>query len=72
MGENATLLAPRFERYIQAVLLHCSYRLEPVRAELAAGGAEAADMNRDGVALTGGRRFMRWKPAASVVAAHGP
>jgi AraC-like DNA-binding protein len=37
VGESATLLAPRFERYIQAVLLHCGYRLEPVRAQLEAG-----------------------------------
>jgi AraC-like DNA-binding protein len=37
VGESANLLAPRFERYIQAVLVHCGYRLEPVRAQLEAG-----------------------------------
>jgi AraC-like DNA-binding protein len=34
---SAKLLSPRFDRYAEAVLVHCGYRLEAVRAELEAG-----------------------------------
>jgi AraC-like DNA-binding protein len=37
VGEHPNLLSPRFERYIEAVLVHCGYRLEPARAHLEAG-----------------------------------
>jgi AraC-like DNA-binding protein len=37
VGERPNLLSPRFERYIEAVLAHCGYRLEPARAHLEAG-----------------------------------
>ena len=31
------LLSPRFNQYVEAILVHCGYRLEPVRAHLEAG-----------------------------------
>jgi AraC-like DNA-binding protein len=37
VGERPNLLSPRFERYIEAVLAHCGYRLDPARAHLEAG-----------------------------------
>jgi AraC-like DNA-binding protein len=41
LGENAAaspkLLSPRFDQYAEAVLVHCGYRLEAVRAQLDAG-----------------------------------
>jgi len=36
-GDRAGLLVPRFDRYIEAVLVHCGYRLESTRAHLDAG-----------------------------------
>jgi AraC-like DNA-binding protein len=36
-AERAQELAPRFDQYAEAVLLHHGYRFEPVRAELDAG-----------------------------------
>jgi AraC-like DNA-binding protein len=35
--ERPNLLLPRFDRYAEAVLIHCGYRLEPARAHLEAG-----------------------------------
>jgi AraC-like DNA-binding protein len=37
LGERIDLLSPRFDRYVEAVLVHAGYRLEPVRAQLDAG-----------------------------------
>ena len=37
VSERPNLLSPRFERYIEAVLVHCGYRLESTRAHLEAG-----------------------------------
>jgi AraC-like DNA-binding protein len=37
IGERHGLLSPRFNQYIEAILVHCGYRLEPVRAHLEAG-----------------------------------
>jgi AraC-like DNA-binding protein len=37
VGDRPNLLSPRFERYIEAVLVHCGYRLDPARAHLEAG-----------------------------------
>jgi AraC-like DNA-binding protein len=41
LGESAAaspkLLSPRFDQYAEAVLVHCGYRLEAVRAQLDAG-----------------------------------
>jgi len=37
VGERPNLLSPRFERYIEAVLVHCGYRLESTRAHIEAG-----------------------------------
>jgi AraC-like DNA-binding protein len=37
IGERPNLLLPRFNQYIEAILVHCGYRLEPVRAHLEAG-----------------------------------
>jgi AraC-like DNA-binding protein len=36
-GERATVVSPRFERYIEAVLSRVGYRVEVTRAELGAG-----------------------------------
>jgi AraC-like DNA-binding protein len=41
--DRPNLLSPRFDRYIEAVLSHCGYRLEPTRAELAAGFERLAE-----------------------------
>ncbi len=38
-----SLLSPRFDRYIEAVLAHSGYRLEPTRAELASGFERLAE-----------------------------
>ncbi|HEV8246305.1 MAG TPA: AraC family transcriptional regulator, partial [Polyangiaceae bacterium] len=37
MRQRPGLLSPRFERYTEAVLAHCGYRLERARGELEAG-----------------------------------
>jgi AraC-like DNA-binding protein len=37
LAEHPSLLLPRFDRYIEAVLAHSGYRLERARAELGAG-----------------------------------
>ena len=37
VGERPNRLFPRFDQYVEAVLLHFGYRLEPIRAELDAG-----------------------------------
>jgi AraC-like DNA-binding protein len=37
VGDRASLLSPRFDRYIEAVLAHCGHRLEATRAHLEAG-----------------------------------
>jgi AraC-like DNA-binding protein len=37
IGEHQSRLFPRFDQYVEAVLLHSGYRLEPLRAELDAG-----------------------------------
>jgi AraC-like DNA-binding protein len=37
LAERPSLLSPRFDRYIEAVLAHSGYRLERARAELDAG-----------------------------------
>ena len=37
IGARPGLLSPRFNQYIEAILVHCGYRLEPVRAHLEAG-----------------------------------
>jgi AraC-like DNA-binding protein len=37
VGDRASLLSPRFDRYIEAVLAHCGHRLETSRAHLEAG-----------------------------------
>jgi YesN/AraC family two-component response regulator len=36
-AQHESLLSPRFDRFIEAVLTHSGYRLEPVRAQLDAG-----------------------------------
>jgi AraC-like DNA-binding protein len=41
--DRPNLLSPRFDRYIEAVLSHCGYRVEPTRAELAAGFERLAE-----------------------------
>jgi len=43
VGDRPNLLSPRFDRYIEAVLAHCGYRLEPARAELASGFERLAE-----------------------------
>jgi AraC-like DNA-binding protein len=37
VGDRPSLLSPRFERYIEAVLVHAGYRMDPARAHLEAG-----------------------------------
>jgi AraC-like DNA-binding protein len=37
VGDSPSLLAPTFERYLEAVSVHCGYRLEPARAHIEAG-----------------------------------
>jgi AraC-like DNA-binding protein len=37
LGERPSLLAPTFDRYVEAVGTHCGYRFEPARAHLEAG-----------------------------------
>lgn len=34
VGEDPSLLSPRFDRYLEVLLVHCSHRLEPIRAHL--------------------------------------
>jgi AraC-like DNA-binding protein len=41
--ERAILLAPRFDRYVDAVLAHAGYRLERARAEIDAGVERLAE-----------------------------
>jgi AraC-like DNA-binding protein len=37
IGDRINQLSPRFDQYIEAVLVHCGYRLEPIRAQLEGG-----------------------------------
>ncbi|HEV8247051.1 MAG TPA: AraC family transcriptional regulator [Polyangiaceae bacterium] len=37
IADRPNLLLPRFDRYVEAVLVHAGYRLEPTRAHLEAG-----------------------------------
>jgi AraC-like DNA-binding protein len=41
--ESPSLLGARFDRYVEAVALHCGYRLESARRELDAGFERVAD-----------------------------
>jgi AraC-like DNA-binding protein len=43
VGERSNLLSTRFNRYVEAVLVHCGYRLERVRAHLEAGLERVAE-----------------------------
>jgi AraC-like DNA-binding protein len=36
-GESPGVLSPRFDQYIESVVVHCGYRIEPVRAQLEIG-----------------------------------
>jgi AraC-like DNA-binding protein len=42
LGEQPNALAPRFERYMEAVAVHCGYRLDLAEAHLEAGFEQAA------------------------------
>jgi AraC-like DNA-binding protein len=42
--ERPSLLAVQFERYLEAVGMHCGYRLEPARAHLEVGFERASDV----------------------------
>jgi AraC-like DNA-binding protein len=48
IGESATLLSPRFEQYIEAVLAHSGYRIDYARAQLEAGLERLAEPLLDG------------------------
>jgi len=37
VGQSSVLLSPRFDRYIETILVHCGYRLEPTRSQLESG-----------------------------------
>ncbi len=41
--ERPGLLAARFDRYLEAVAIHCGYRLEPARAQLEVGFERVTD-----------------------------
>ncbi len=43
IGERPNLLLPRFNQYIEAIVVHCGYRPEAVRAHLEAGLARLAE-----------------------------
>jgi AraC-like DNA-binding protein len=49
--ERPNLILPRFDRYAEAVLIHCGYRLEPARAHLEAGIERLAEPLLDTGAL---------------------
>ncbi len=49
--ERPTLLSPSFDRYIEAVRVHCGYRFEPTRAHLEAGLDQVLDALRSTLAL---------------------
>jgi AraC-like DNA-binding protein len=34
VGESPKLISPRFDRFLEVLLLHCGHRLEPIRAHL--------------------------------------
>jgi len=46
MSEGPNVLALRFGRYLEAVAVHCGYRLEPTRAHLEAGLDQIVDALR--------------------------
>ena len=43
VGQRSVLLSPRFDRYIETILVHCGYRLEPTRAQLESGAQRLAE-----------------------------
>jgi AraC-like DNA-binding protein len=43
LDERPSLLATRFDRYLESVALHCGYRMDRARAELEIGFARMAD-----------------------------
>jgi AraC-like DNA-binding protein len=44
--ENPTLLSPRFDRFLEVLLVHCGHRLEPIRAHLEAAFEQVVDALR--------------------------
>jgi len=51
VGEDPTLLAPRFERYLESVRVQCGYRVEPTRAHLEIGLEQVLEVLKAGGAL---------------------
>jgi AraC-like DNA-binding protein len=46
VAESPALLSPRFDRFLEVLLVHCSHRLEPVRAHLEAAFEQVMDALR--------------------------
>ncbi|HEV8244952.1 MAG TPA: AraC family transcriptional regulator, partial [Polyangiaceae bacterium] len=46
LAENLEMLAPRFEHYLEAVMVHYGYRFEPTRAHLEASFDQITDVLR--------------------------
>jgi AraC-like DNA-binding protein len=52
LSRGPGLLSPHFERYLQAVAIHCGYRMEPTRAHLEATLDQITDVLRASAALS--------------------
>jgi len=46
VGESPNLLSPRFDRFLEVLLVHCGHRLEPIRAHLESGFDQVIDALR--------------------------
>jgi len=46
VGESPNLLSPRFDRFLEVLLVHCGHRLEPIRAHLESAFDQVIDALR--------------------------
>jgi AraC-like DNA-binding protein len=46
VGESPSLLSPRFDRFLEVLLVRCGHRLEPIRAHLESGFDQVVDALR--------------------------